>query len=356
MSSEIIIESVSPNGNIEAVVEQDRNVAFFYLRGAPDTEFGVRACWVRNLGPAPEALDQAGMAAGNPPMLPRNQCSHPRGAPALSQSGLRVVWFEEGNAAALLENERPLAVIPGWSGYGGFEGYARDCVKEGPLCWPLSADNVLHERIRAADEFWSSWDGPNNPWNEIQESQVAAYGRQLGAYEKYYAIDGGTWPPKALLRTPVAGGFALTTVGVGLRPQPGIEMAGEGATSFGRIELGIGLSKELESSFQLLAQYLSAQSSLPWARVTWLADGHTVPCDAFPGTAFSAVLLVADAPSRPRIDLPSFRGADVTLVWLLPITEKERQVAVDHGSAALKAKLLAAGVSWLARKRQSVVP
>lgn len=51
MSDEPLLCEVSPNGNIQAIVEQDDRVAYFYLHGAPDTEFGVRACWIRNLEP-----------------------------------------------------------------------------------------------------------------------------------------------------------------------------------------------------------------------------------------------------------------------------------------------------------------
>jgi hypothetical protein len=238
---------------------------------------------------------------------------------------------------------------------GGFEGYARDCVREGPLCWPLGPDNVLRERIRAAAEYWSSWDGPDTPWKVIQEEQIAAYQRQLGEHEKYYAIDGGEWPPKALLRTPVPDGQALTTVGVALRPQPRVEMAGEAAAAYRRIELGIGFDDELAPRFELVARYLSAQSRLPWARITWLGAGHTIPCDAFPGTDFTAVLLKADLPGLPRIKLPPFRGHDVTLLWAIPITGRERDFAIENGSDDLVARLAQSSVGWSTRCRRSVV-
>ena len=247
-------------------------------------------------------------------------------------------------------------MIPSWSGYDGFEGYARDCVQEGPLCWPFTSDNVLRERIRAADEFWSSWDGPSSPWEEIQESQLDAYTRQLGRYEKYYGIDGGNWPPKALLRTPVPGGIALTTVGVGLRPQPHVEMAGDDAAPYRRIELGIGLSEHASTFFERSGKYISAQSSLPWDQISWLGNGHTVPCDAFTQTSFTAILLTAGPPSGPRVTLPNFRGDAVTLLWMIPITEAERRFAIEFGSKALSQRLTESGVSWLTQTRSSVVP
>lgn len=350
-----LVEKISPNGNIEAIVEQDERVAFFYLRGAPEIEFGVRSCWVRNLAPAPPTLDVAAMKKGETPMLPRQHCLHPLGAPRLDPSRLKVIWFEEGDAAALLEDDQPLAIIPSWSGSGGFEGYARDCTTDNPLCWPLFEDNVLHDRIRAAGEYWSSWHSDTDPWTVVQQQELAAYAEQIGSHEKYYVIDGGEWPPRALLRIPVRGGVALATVGICLRPQPLVEMATESPEEYRRIELGAGIATDAPEHFESYARYLSGQSNLPWAAYSWLGPQHTVPCDAFPGTHFQAVLLSRDAFDSPRLSLPSFRGDPVNVLWVVPITKAEREFAVERGAGELVQRLKNAGVGWLFRARPSVI-
>ena len=46
----VVLSSISPNGNVEAYVEQDERVVHFYLHGAPDTGFPVKSCWVRKSG------------------------------------------------------------------------------------------------------------------------------------------------------------------------------------------------------------------------------------------------------------------------------------------------------------------
>jgi hypothetical protein len=122
MEPEILVGSVSPNGNLEARVEQDGRCAYFYLRELDEPHpfadptfrlgFKMRACWVRNLLPAPPNLQVEEMKLGLPPLLPRDYCGHPRGASALVEGDLRIVWMEEGDAAALVERDSVLAIIP----------------------------------------------------------------------------------------------------------------------------------------------------------------------------------------------------------------------------------------------------
>jgi hypothetical protein len=355
MKPRTILEEVSPNGNVQAIVEHDDRVAYFYLCGAPETDFGLRSCWVRNLKPAPAELDVHGMKNGTPPMLPSQSCAHPEGAGPLNPEAMRIVWLEEGDGAALLENDVVLAIIPAWSGNGGFNGYARDCTVESPICWPLAPDNALHARIRRAQEYWSSWDAEVSPWEAVQDNQIAAYAKAIGNHEKYYAIDGGAWPPKALLRTQVTGGVAFTSVGLCLRPQPSVEMATEDPAPYRRIELGMGLASDMSPHFDKLAAYLSGQSSLPWTSFSWLGPGHTIPCDVLTGAGFVAVLLLYAPAGSPVVTLPAFRGDPVNLLWAVAITERERALAMESGSDALVELLARAGVGWLTRVRHSVV-
>src|SRR5215813_1149498 len=44
--AEILLEEVNPNGNIQAVVECDDHVCYFYLFVAPDTQFGMKSVWL----------------------------------------------------------------------------------------------------------------------------------------------------------------------------------------------------------------------------------------------------------------------------------------------------------------------
>ena len=90
----VLIEAVSPNGNVMASAETDGHCVYFYLHGAPETEFGVRSCWVRNVDPAPANLDVEAMGRGEAPRLPAGFCRHIQGAEPLAPDRLRIVWFE----------------------------------------------------------------------------------------------------------------------------------------------------------------------------------------------------------------------------------------------------------------------
>jgi hypothetical protein len=355
-----ILEDVSPHGNIEASVMQDERVAFFYLQGTEETGFGFKACWVRNLDKAPRSLDAQTMRRGDAPMLPAKHCKHPRGAAPLTPDRLRVVWFEEGNGAALFEGDEILAIIPPWSGYQGFDGYARDCIGEGPLCWELTGDNALFDRVKDSENYWAMWDSKPDLWKETQEAYCDAYRRQIGEYEKYYAIDGGDWPPKAMLKIVSADAVVLVTLGVSLRAQPSVEMATDYPEQLRRVEFGIAISPKLaDEHFQSIGRYLSGQAGYPWTRYTWFGPHHTLDCDVFgPKSEFSAVLLESSPAGAPTIKLPSFRGDPVNLLWFVPITEAERKFAMDQspdGGQRLARKLKSSGVGWVCSNRRSVV-
>jgi hypothetical protein len=166
----------------------------------------------------------------------------------------------------------------------------------------------------------------------------------LGPHTKYYGIDGDKWPPKALIRIDHADGIYLLTLGVSLRPQPEVESQYEDPTDFRRFELAACLPRDVsDESFQRLANYLSAQSSLPWTSFTFLGHGHTIRCDAFAGDdklgRFKFVLLAESPAGAPELNTPRMGGEKVSLLWAIPITEEEQALAQRQGSAAVLGQL-----------------
>src|SRR5262245_61248096 len=112
-----LLEETSPFGNIVAVVEDDDRVVYLYLHFpgvAEDESDRMKVCWVRNRLPAPKQLDETAMERGEAPLMPAANCTNPGPGNPLDPNSLRIVWFEECDACALLERNKLLAIIPAW--------------------------------------------------------------------------------------------------------------------------------------------------------------------------------------------------------------------------------------------------
>ncbi|WHX30141.1 suppressor of fused domain protein [Brevibacillus agri] len=355
----ILLEQFSPLCEIQAFVEEDESGVYFYLWDFPGQEYAnIRSCWVRNYGPAPESLDFSAMEDGHAPMLPRDCCAHPSGAEKLDPDKLSIIWFAEGDAAALLYEDEVLAVIPGWAGQGpdgaSYPAYARDCIAESPLCFPLGTPdtNALFARIESARQFWASWD--EHPWPELQHQYLDAITSALGPVKNYYGIDGGHWPPKALVTIEKGEVTYAVTLGVSIVPQPKVEQYTESPERLRRFELAFACeTKWLAENEQQLLSYISGQTSLPWSYLTFLAQGHTIPCQEISqiDSRFTAMLL-AQPEHAPAIPFADVYGDPVNLLWMIPLTQQERQFAEANGTEALIR--LAAGTTdeWIFNRNE----
>lgn len=223
----ILLEQFSPLCEIQAFVEEDESGVYFYLWIFPD----------RN---TPTSAPAGCETTGQPRVARffrdgRRPCAH-----AAARLLCASVWggkarpgqtvdhlVRGGDAAALLYEDEVLAVIPGWAGQGpdgaSYPAYARDCIAESPLCFPLGTPdtNALFARIESARQFWASWD--EHPWPELQHQYLDAITSALGPVKNYYGIDGGHWPPKALVTIEKGEVTYAVTLGVSIVPQPKVE-------------------------------------------------------------------------------------------------------------------------------------
>ena len=345
-----VLFQTSPYGNLDAIVEHDGRALYFYLSAGqrPNNRFGMRACWVRNLELGPHVINQEDMEAGIAPMLPRYDCADPQLTRLPTAQSLEVVWFEEGNGAALfelpvagsdLQQPQLIAVIPPWSGLDGFHGYAANCINESSVCWPMPDNPLLIQRIDSAREFWASWsnstpdvDGtsvPASPFAIQQPRVLANYRKRFGiepGAEKYYAAGGDQFPLRGLLHHRTARLEVFATAGMSVCPQPAVEMFVDDPANFRRIELALVLprQKDLDALTPVMEQ-LSGLSGYPWKELTWFRDGHTC---GFKFGEYSALLLLDDANGSrlAGVDsemLPEFRGDPVNLLWMLPMTDSQ---------------------------------
>jgi len=72
--SDILVEVSNDKQTLTALVEQDDRVAYLYIYAREDLRDRfprMRACWIRNLTPAPQHDDHAAMESGKAPMTAR---------------------------------------------------------------------------------------------------------------------------------------------------------------------------------------------------------------------------------------------------------------------------------------------
>ncbi len=329
----ILAESQSPSCRIQAFVEESDTCCYFYLWFHAGMENAyMKSCWICNVGKAPDRLDADAMKGGMAPAMPREFVKHDEAGIRLNREMLSIVWFEEGDAAALLEGDTLLCVIPGWSGYQGFSGYSRYALGTAPYAWELTqAEEVLGARVYKSREFWNYFEGEY--WEEVRQLHEKAVEDFFGKPEKYLGIDGKKFPPKVLVAGTKDGVHYGITVGVSLLPMPQVEQYFQEETSdFRRIELGFAASEEQSDICMKMYSYIAALSRIPWQEISFLGHGHTVPCDAIEG--FSAVWLLNSRllPQIAAPDYPDFMGDKINLLWIVPLKEEEFKKIKEIGT------------------------
>jgi hypothetical protein len=360
--STIIFEEVSPYGTVMAIVEDDGDAVYLHIVGPEGSDIETRSLWLRNRRPAPPALYEGWKEGPRGPPLPFDACAHPAGLPAIAAEKLSAVWFADGDAVAIREGNVVLGVIPPWAGgEDACPGYARDCRSATPVAWPLGKPqgNPVLARVDAAIAFWDDWN-TGSPWPAYQEALIGSWDAGLGKHARYFAIDGGKWPPRFLSEHPFGDHVVYATGGMSVRPQPRVERWYAHPAEVLHVELALALPRSLAEAPPMGAlNHLSQLCVMPWHMDAWLATGHTVPAKGIPtgpsGTTFPAFLVHAAPPGVPTFTMPRYRTEAVNILWLIPITEAERTFALETGSETLIEKLFAAGVTGLHRDRTSVV-
>ena len=314
---QVILFERSPYGNIDAIVEHDNQTVYFYL--ASQNRFGMRSCWLGNLVEGPLVMSEADLQKGKPPLVPRIHCTHPSGRELLLESELEIVWFEEGNGAAVLERGEVLGIIPPWSGSNDFHGYARDSIAETIVAWPIPTETAILRRIDHAREFWQGFQ-QGNPFTELQTTILDSHKTRFGSEVKYWAIDNKQFPPRGMVQLESDGITTLATVGMSLVPQPNVEMYVENPSTSRRVELACRVeSAKLDPErIEQLGRQISSVAKHPWDTFTWY--GHMHSCEfkvaGFEDTPFAMFW------GEPE-PLCTFRNDPVRLLWLVPISQAE---------------------------------
>jgi hypothetical protein len=350
----VLLDDLSPYGSRRVIVEYNGTTTSAYLH---DKSGALAATWIANHQQAPETVDVARMRAGEAPEMPASHTKHPAGRRPLEASALTAVWLEEGDGVAILENGEPLAVIPGWSDLRkGMPGYSRDIIGQTPFGWSLDdAMEGLGQRISQSAQFWR-WRASAGSWALFQQALLGHLLTRLGPGGGYWDVSGGKTPTVGVSERPAVSArpfTVLTTVGMSGQRMPVVEQTGEGADGRARIELALATTMPSAAAarvFLWLGQF-------PWREVTWLGSGHSIPWyhepSTFPlGGGNEAVLLLDDPSRLPGPEVPKLEGfrssnEPVRWLWIVPINERERQLARERSSASLVTQLAAQRRSWV---------
>ena len=362
--SHLIAEVANQQQTLTAVIEQDERAAYFYLWPAEPfrTQFAVRGCWLRNLLPAPQQEDRQAMEQGIAPLLSAEYCRTLEAEPPLDAAGIQIIWEPTDDGAAVWYQGQLLAVIPGWSLYQDRQvSFSAGCIKPNRLTAPLGSASTNEHYARAEKHrlFWRDWhDG--HLWQPMQHEMLACYQAQYGESLKYYSIDQGNWPPMAISQHYHQGVWYFLTLGMSIRPMPWVDFLYEDLSpQYRRTELAMAIDAEVmtEENAVQMASALAAFAHLPWARLSWIGEGHTLESSVAPVGFEGFILSGALAREAGQFPLPKRDGEKVNLLWASPLTTAEREFAQadDNGGYQLVARLLQYGSGHIFRPRQQVV-
>lgn len=378
LNDNIILEGKSPYGNISAYVEDDGYTIYFSLYGPTDViPMGetaeswspFRACWVCNKHPVDPSKEinmeeiMQSMQKGHNPIMPGQHCKNPSTPPEIDPLKFEIVWFQEGDCAALLHGEDIMAVIPAWCSpnFSNILGYAKEVTGPGFLGFK-SLDEILpyiSKRIESAKQFWNDWKDPNH-WPNFLEKNIEELEKVLGPHTRYFMIDGEQWPPKGLLVFENDDTVTFVTVGVSILAQPRVELFLKDPAQVRRFELGMAFAKEIveEVTLEKIGEFISQRVCIPWDQLCWFGEGHSFDCSILPptadGAAIEAVVLTAAQLNAPQIQLPAYQGDPVNLLWAIPVTTQELNFLRDHSSDELFPLLKDKECSWIYKPRKGI--
>ncbi|MBI3925235.1 MAG: hypothetical protein HY319_06815 [Armatimonadetes bacterium] len=105
-------------------------------------------------------------------------------------------------------------------------------------------------------------------WGQREALFQALEGR-LGPHDRYFAIDGQEWPPRALMRWERPESVLMITAGMSLRPMPVVEQTVGNPSAFRRIELGLELKPGLgEDAVGSYGRFISGLVARPWRSIS----------------------------------------------------------------------------------------
>lgn len=354
MKTKVLLKSKSPLCELEAYVEEDQFTTYFTIYGYKGDDKIYLPVFVCNTASINNYLNieqwlKFDNAVG--PMEDYNNVNHSTDGIKLDSSKLEIVWTQEGSSVGLYYNEELISYIPEWSTHE-YPGFSKYVTGESIYALPLEpALPVLEEKLDDAKGFWLIAD---DYWTDFQESNIKAIEEFSNTVEKYWGIDGNSWPAKGLALTSDKIHNYAFTIGLSALRQPMTEsFFREKYKDYSRIELGIACEKIYQEKLLNFIPSISGMSNLPWTNITTLAHGHTVLYEF--DENFVGVWLV----NANKIDFSpkyeKFCGDKINLLWIVPVTKDEYEYLIQCNLDELSDIVVGEDIIYFNNKSKDII-
>ncbi|MBQ9695787.1 MAG: suppressor of fused domain protein [Oscillospiraceae bacterium] len=330
-----ILESRSPVCGMEAVIDRDAHAYYLVMLHHAKV---VRMLWIANRIPAPPdiAASYQRVSIGHHFLMPAPYVMHAPGGIELDPGKLTIIWYPSGDGVGVFYGDTILCASPTTANAKTFPGFTRYVREKTPYGWPFlpNAESVEADVLDAV-KFWGFM-RREATWQEVQQKHLEVLHAFFGQHEQYYAIDGGKFPPRALVQGRRDGAVYSITAGMSLLPMPKTELTYlEKTPQHCRTELGFAAREHFFGLPEQMAPRISAAANAPWEMLSMLDHGHMIDIADIPG--FPEMLLVDPrrTPGMECPEYPGFWGCRINLLWMVPVTAEEIAFAEKHGSAAL---------------------
>ena len=154
-------------------------------------------------------------------------------------------------------------------------------------------------------------------WRDYQGACLAELGGKYGKEIQYYAIDSGNFPPKALALFEKDGMKYAFTIGMGLFPQPSVDMHFQDYENYEHIELGFCYPSVADFDEPGVFSQISSIAAVPWTYRTFLGHRHTVGLQV--NSKHKDAVLVSD--KNVNVAQSKFlREQTIDILWIVPIS------------------------------------
>jgi len=163
LSPQTVMWAQYPDGRYGAVVQSDGRAIYFAVQKLEHDQAAdqpSRWVWVRNLRAAPLMFAAPEGPSDRLPLVPEGYCREPRGGPPLDLDRAKILWFEQGIGAVLVEANQVVAMIPPQPN-ADVPGYSAQCQRACAVALPLEDDDVFSHDINGLAAYWDQWSQKN---------------------------------------------------------------------------------------------------------------------------------------------------------------------------------------------------